>query len=168
VRSLINPRQTSPIDYADSPLNARADDSAQFKAGPSPGSVLLECPLEIVTSDTTRAAHLTDLIGPCFTALCFTEDGRVPTGVSQLDAVLARDRVPFAVVAIAQHPAANASGTVAVDSTGRLFPMFDAHPGTQYLIRPDGHVLGRWRAPDCDRMNVALQDTLHGTQGSVQ
>jgi len=168
VRSLINPRQTSPIDYTYSPLNAVADDSAQFNAGPRPGSVLPECPLETVEGDTARPAHLTDLIGPHFTALCFTEDGGVSGEVRQLEEALARHRVPFAVVTIAQRRAAYASGTVAVDSTGRLFPMFDAHPGTLYLVRPDGHVLGRWRAMDCDRMYVALQGTLQGAQRSMQ
>jgi 3-(3-hydroxy-phenyl)propionate hydroxylase len=29
------------------------------------------------------------------------------------------------------------------DHTGRLFPMYGANSGTLYVVRPDGHVLGR-------------------------
>src|SRR5919112_4452766 len=48
VRSLINPLQTAAITYADSRLNAAAEASAAFAAGPVPGAVLAECPLTIV------------------------------------------------------------------------------------------------------------------------
>ena len=47
LRSLINPRQSSAIAYASSPLNV-AGQEAEFKAGPAPGHVLTECPLTVV------------------------------------------------------------------------------------------------------------------------
>lgn len=44
LRSLINPRQTSAIEYSASPLNAASD---PFQAGPAPGAALAECPLTL-------------------------------------------------------------------------------------------------------------------------
>ncbi len=49
------------------------------------------------------------------------------------------------------------------DHTGRLFPMYGAQPGSFYLVRPDGHVLGRWRqarAPECAEALAALEHAL--------
>jgi 3-(3-hydroxy-phenyl)propionate hydroxylase len=34
--------------------------------------------------------------------------------------------------------------------------MFGAHPGTLYVVRPDGHVLARWHCPDIGAVRVAL------------
>lgn len=67
VRALINPRQTSAIAYADSPLNGASDG---FTAGPPPGSVLLECPV--------GDGFLTDLLGTGFMALYFGEARDAP------------------------------------------------------------------------------------------
>src|ERR1700761_2228312 len=61
VRSLINPRQSATITYRDSPLNVPDEDMSQFAAGPVPGAVLLECPLEIWNGTGWSKGHLTDL-----------------------------------------------------------------------------------------------------------
>ena len=68
LRSLINPRQTSPIAYVDSPLNGASDG---FSAGPAPGSVLPECQV--------GDGFLTDLLGNGFVALYFGEEIDAPT-----------------------------------------------------------------------------------------
>ena len=64
--TLINPRQSSAITFADSPLNAADSDALQ--SGPVPGAVLAECPVETATGPR----HLTELLGPGYTALCLT------------------------------------------------------------------------------------------------
>jgi 3-(3-hydroxy-phenyl)propionate hydroxylase len=38
--------------------------------------------------------------------------------------------------------------------------MLDARPGTVYLIRPDGHVLARWRNGSAAAVRQALDATL--------
>jgi 3-(3-hydroxy-phenyl)propionate hydroxylase len=43
-----------------------------------------------------------------------------------------------------------------VDYKNRFAERFDAQPGTTYLIRPDQHVAGRWRAFDATVLKTAL------------
>ena len=76
VRSLINPRQSATITYRDSSLNVR--DRDVFAAGPVPGAVLMECPLELWDGADWSKGHLTDLIRPNFTLLVFSDGGDVP------------------------------------------------------------------------------------------
>jgi len=161
VRSLINPRQTSAIAYTASPLNAVSDTLA---SGPAPGAVLPECPLSIVDSGSKNKGYLTDLVGPRLTAFYFSADGSVPPAVEALEAAFAARDVPFALVPLAQHEPADVARRCGWDHTGRLFPMYGATAGTLYLVRPDGHVLGRWQGNDgmlAQRALDAVDHALH-------
>ncbi|MBB3258553.1 3-(3-hydroxy-phenyl)propionate hydroxylase [Paraburkholderia bannensis] len=161
VRSLINPRQTSAIAYTDSPLNAVSD---PLVSGPAPGAVLSECPVTIVdgvVGNRGRAGHMTDLVGPHFTALYFSDEGGVPP---ELVALETSCTVPLTLIPLARRAPADVARRCGWDHTGRLFPMYGAHANTLYLVRPDGHVLGRWQgcgATLAQRANAALQHALH-------
>jgi 3-(3-hydroxy-phenyl)propionate hydroxylase len=157
LRSLINPRQSSAIAYTHSPLNASVQ-QAEFSAGPAPGTVLPECPLTIVDGASTREGHLTDLIGPDITALYFTENAAVPDQLTKCEAAMRARGIPFAIVPLARNgAAASARGR---DNTGRLFAMYDAAPGTLYMVRPDGHVFARWRRFEAAAVTAALDHLL--------
>ncbi|MPW15450.1 FAD-dependent oxidoreductase [Paraburkholderia sp. CNPSo 3157] len=158
VRSLINPRQTSAITYAQSPLNVA--DADAFVAGPVPGAVLSEYPVTIAEGGQAREAHLTDLVSPRFTALCFSDEGDVPAGLTELAETMRERGVPFRIVPLSArlHPETN--GVHAWDHTGRLFERYDAKPGTVYLVRPDGHVLGRWRNARAAEIEAAITRAL--------
>lgn len=161
VRSLINPRQTSAIAYTASPINAVSDALA---LGPTPGTVLPECPLTIVDRAGAREGHVTDLLAPRFTALYFSEDGATPAPLAALEAQLGERGLPFALVPLAPlapRQPADAQRPSGWDHTGRLFPLYGAQPGTLYLVRPDGHVLGRWHGDAARAAEQALAALDH-------
>jgi 3-(3-hydroxy-phenyl)propionate hydroxylase len=160
VRSLVNPRQTSAITYARSALNAAPDRSAAFAAGPVPGAVLPECPVTFVGGGEPREGHLTDLLTPAFTAFYFNDDATVPAGLRELAAAMTARRIPFNIVPLTRRRGAAESAAHAWDHTGRLFPMYGAVPGTLYAVRPDGHVLGRWREADIGELGAAIEHAL--------
>lgn len=134
IATLLDPRQHSSIPLVASPLNV--PDADGWSAGPRPGHILAEFPVTIRDADGERAGHLTDLIGAHATVLLATEDGAVPEPVAAAVAAIA-ERMPIRVRTL----------TPAEDHTGRLLPAYDlAGPGpAAYLVRPDGHVQGRWK-----------------------
>ena len=161
LRSLINPRQTSAIAYAASPLNMPERDA--FSAGPAPGTVLAECPLMLQAShdDGATPGHLTDLVGPRFTALCFTSDGVPRPSLVELERRLWDAGLPFSLVTLARRAAPRYRACRGYDADGRLFDLYGAREGTVYLVRPDGHVLGRWHDARSDDLGNALDRALH-------
>jgi 3-(3-hydroxy-phenyl)propionate hydroxylase len=153
VRSLINPRQTAPVDYVDSPLN-RTEHGATFAAAAHPGMPAPEAQLRTLQG----LSHLTALFGTCFVALYFSDSPRwaahlgPPAGAPPDPAALRLVRVSSGGVPDA--------GTV-VDELGQAWRRYDAAEGTVYLIRPDGYVMGRWR--DCAglaEMDELVKQTL--------
>jgi 3-(3-hydroxy-phenyl)propionate hydroxylase len=139
--TLINPRQTAAITFADSPLNAA--DSGPLPAGPVPGAVLAECPVE----GPRGPGHLTALLGMGYTLLALADEDPRPATAG----------LPLATVWIAPRRTAGAD---AWDMTGRLFPLYGAVPAAYYLVRPDGHVAGRWSTLKAERLRAALARAL--------
>jgi 3-(3-hydroxy-phenyl)propionate hydroxylase len=125
-----------------------------------PGAVLGECPLTIVEGGDATEAHLTDLVAPSFTALHFSEDGKVPEEFVALEASLRREGLPFKLIAVTSHLHPETNRDHNWDHTGRLFAMYGARPGTVYLVRPDGHVLGRWHAAAAADIAAAVRHVL--------
>ncbi len=144
--TLVNPRQSSAISYGASRL-ALAD-SEPFAAGPAPGATLAECPLE----RDGLPAYLTDFLGPRFALLCLA--------AARPDPDLSGLAVTVAVHWIAPTRDARAQ---AWDKSGELFSLYDARPEAYYLVRPDGHVLARWRALDAASVRAAVNGALKGS-----
>ncbi|EDZ97947.1 monooxygenase FAD-binding [Burkholderia sp. H160] len=162
VRPLINPRQTHAIAYRQSPLNFAAGETNAFDRGSAPGTVLPECRLLKPSADGTRVAiHLTDLLEPCFTALRFDADhANDDDSWQELRNTLISKGIAFNVIDIVTTEAQTTNSLDAIDPNGRLHDMLDARAGTVYLIRPDGHVLARWRNGSAAVVRHALDATL--------
>lgn len=145
IATLLDPRQHSSIPLVASPLNV--PDADGWSAGPRPGHILTEFPVTIRDADGERAGHLTDLIGAHATVLLATEDGAVPEPVAAAVAAIA-ERLPIRVRTL----------TPAEDHTGRLLPGYGlAGAGlAAYLVRPDGHVQGRWKSLDAADLAAAI------------
>lgn len=162
LRSLINPRQTSAITYVDSSLNSVDTSRDGFTAGPVPGAILPECPITLVGDGRAEEKHLTDLLSTGFTAFYFSEDGAAPASFANFAPTVNGAAVPFALVPISAHLHGDARHAYGWDHTGRLFSMYGAKAGTVYLVRPDGHVLGRWQSSSVAQLAAALDRALAG------
>lgn len=160
IRSLINPRQSSAITYTDSPLNTALESSVGFTAGPVPGAVLPECPLTILRDGRTHAGHLTDLLSPCFVVLRFIDSSVSSVGWVELERQILAAGVPLKIIKLASTADDGITDCAAVDSMGRLFPMYGATPGSAYLVRPDGHVLARWQQGNPSQITAAIHHAL--------
>ncbi len=158
VRSLINPRQTSPIAYTHSSLNDPMESSADFIAGPAPGSVLVEAPLlrhdPAGRGADAPEAYLTQFLAGEFTLLHFAPDGLLPADLGRLEAQMNGIGVRWRTVLIDLATGAEAA---------RLAALYDAARGASYLVRPDGHVLARWRRCTAEDVRRAVARVLDRT-----
>lgn len=136
---LANPRQSQPYDYEDSPLNAAVHDDARFDRGPRVGAPLLDMRL-------ADGRYLIDLLGPGPTLLCFdVKSDHHPAGVTRIDIRRSTASSPRTVPDPVPDPG------------GHLAERHGAGVGSCYLLRPDGHVAGRWLVFDPSVVDAALQ-----------
>jgi len=151
VRSLVNPRQSSPISYEGSPLNRR-DGLHQADAASAPGQPAAELMLQ--RNGLTR--HLTQWFGRGFVVMGLDLDEGT---FQQLQSMVATMTAPQGLPApdVLQ---VNSSGTgsgeawQAMHGGGRRYAA--PQDGAIYVFRPDGYVLGRWAAADMERARQAL------------
>lgn len=184
VRPLINPRQTSAIAYRESSLNAHAGEDSAFIGGPAAGAPLPNVPLSLAgASGAYRAGHLLDLLRAGeFLVLHFRAGDAPAGGIAAAVQGLQQRGIPVRLASVTRAAAQCAdseaalqapgsvgtdtigTGSVGVDAAGKAFDLYDATPGTVYVVRPDGHVLGRWRSPQAAAVERAIDACLNGAQ----
>ncbi len=159
VRSLINPRQTTPVEYVDSPLNV-PDRPGRFAGGARPGTPAPEASLR--TAQGTQ--HLTAFFGGGFTALYFANRAQSPDYWRTVAAGPRSGAAALRLIRIGIAGRDTAETDSVADELGQAWERYDAVEDTLYLIRPDGYVMGRWRGAESSPAQIdrALDRALKG------
>lgn len=141
VANLFDPYASAPYDCVDSPLNGTAQDSEDFGARCRPGALVPD----LVLPD--GQGRLYDKLGAHFTVLRFVaRASEARDGAAQLEGDLCSAEHPVKVLTLVAE--------------GDAASLYDARPGTSYLVRPDNRVAGRWRNTSKAELLAALQ-TAH-------
>lgn len=138
VGDLFDPYASKPYEPADSVLNSTSEPDSEFGEPCRPGALV---PDMVIAPNGQR---LYDLLGPYFTVLQFGE--QAPTiACSTNEPALSRETggLPVQVVKL--------------PANGMAADLFDARPGTSYLIRPDNRIAGRWRRPNASWFSAAVR-----------
>ena len=157
IAQLANPRQTMPIGYPDTPLSVGSD---RVTNGPVPGDPPLEAPVR----GPAGATHLSALLGGAWTVLAFVDpaSGSIDPALDARLRTLEHGALPVRTVEVAADgDAVRTDGRVrvvddAVAGERIAATRWGALDGTIVLLRPDGHVAGRWRRPDAATLDTAL------------
>lgn len=162
VARLINPRQTHAITYAGSPLSSTLDPAFELSSPRSPPADVGK-PHPAAPGAPLTDARLPD--GRCLTDLLTADGFTLLTFGSwaQAAALQATTRapdwpfLPCRAVALPQD--------APLTSSFRL--PSQARAAAAFLVRPDGHLCGGWRAPDLPDVLTALKRAC-GAQGPLQ
>lgn len=152
-RRLIDPRQSRPYTYADSPLTSFRDRDAEFKAGPCAGAPL-------VNQRLGQDDFLLDHLGAGFTGIYFSKAGELPAAVASLFRLLESGSVPFKLLRVARKHSGSSGDGILLDEGGVVFDDYGAADGSFYLARPDRHVCARWHRIRPDEVRTAMQRAL--------
>jgi 3-(3-hydroxy-phenyl)propionate hydroxylase len=136
-RGLANPRQMQPYTYSDSVLTPYAGCDAGFVGGPVSGSVAPNAKL-------IDGTHLLDHAGTGTTAVLFCGAQATAEQAALLEHLGQIDK-RFVAIVIGSENSISGAKTIA-DQDGEIARIFAAEPGTIYLLRPDLHIAGRWKA----------------------
>ncbi|MDO9296102.1 FAD-dependent monooxygenase [Bradyrhizobium sp.] len=142
-RGLANPRQMQPYTYSESPLTPWPMRDAEFAGGPASGSF----PPNARLAD---GHFLLDRAGDGLTAILFC-DGSPGDEQAALLARLGQLDRRFVALPVALQGSAPTAGAIP-DTDGEIARLFGAQPHTFYLLRPDLHIAGRWKALVADEI----------------
>ena len=142
--TLLNPRQSSAIDYLSSPMNVPDDEV--WIGGVAPGALVPDVVVGRVRSDGgTDRVHLSEVV-TAFAVVC-GGGARLPIPAE-------------AQLIILGERANRAEGDIS-DIDGALAAALSVGPGTAYILRPDRHVVARrhaWTATELDSVIEAARD----------
>ena len=164
-KDLLHWRTSRAHDYTSSPLNSVASPGSEFTGGVSCGQAVRN--VKLAADD-----YLLDRLGAGagFHLLVFT--GEEGLGSRSADLLAEAARYPFPVIRVvigAATASVAALAEVAIaDGQGLIAAMYDARPGTVYLLRPDLHVCARWRHADAGQISTALRTAACAIGGAAE
>ena len=144
VRSLINPRQSTPIQYTGSALNVADTDSWSNDLA-APGMPMSDVLLE---DGSQIPLHLSQQFGHSF--VCIVFGGDLPRSDDQQLA-----QMGIKIVSIRDNK---------YDSYSR-FGLSNLSDKALYLVRPDGYVMGRWHGHNVEPIRLAMQQVMKQKAG---
>lgn len=134
VRSLINPRQSTPIQYLGSPLNV-LDTDTWINDLSAPGMPVPE----VLLDDST---HLSQQFGNSFVCILLGEP------LDKLkEAELGHNRIKIYSCSVNKYAGHS------------QFGLSNSNESALILVRPDGYVMGRWKGADIVPLLTAMQRT---------
>ncbi len=150
-RKLVNSGRLSvPSFITHSVLNTPDVDT--FAGDMLPGAPMDDAPI----THNGQSGWLLDQLGHRFQCLVYVDD------VAQLDAhtlhevqALAQDAVAVQPIVVSRQPGAIKGVNVLVDAQGLFAKRYDAQVGSAWLVRPDQHVVARWRCIKRDAIAAA-------------
>ncbi len=152
-RALVNSGRLSvPAFLTGSSLNT--PDSEVFRGEMLPGAPLDDAPLR----ENGKEVWLLDSTGNHFVVLCYVDDAAT-VDAAMLAALESLDggSIPVERMLVSATAAAAPAGLRTLeDYSGRFAERYDARHGTVYLLRPDQHVVARWRSVDAGCLRAAL------------
>jgi 3-(3-hydroxy-phenyl)propionate hydroxylase len=104
-------------------------------------------------------AWLLDQVGRGFAVLHFVDAAPDAQTLATLQA-LKQGAVPVDSLIVSRQALQVPGLKVLVDAQGWMAKRYDGQPGTTYLLRPDQHVLARWRSLDSARLQTAMARAL--------
>ena len=153
-RRLVNSGRLSvPAILVNSALNTPDVDA--FAGDMVPGAPLDDAPVRVGGQD----AWLLDQLGNRFVLLAFGDPAadHWAVGRAQADA-WARQPIPLHTVWVTPNGATAPEGVLTIQAAqGLIARRLDARPGSVYLIRPDQHVVARWRAWEAQAVQAAMR-----------
>ncbi len=159
-RKLVNSGRLSvPSFLTQSVLNT--PDADAFEGNMVPGAPMDDAPVQV----DGQGAWLLDQVGRGFAALLFMDAAPDAQTLATLQA-LKQSAVPVDSLIVARQALQVPGFKVLVDAQGLMAKRYDAQHGTTYLLRPDQHVLARWRSLDSACLQAAMARALGqvGTQ----
>jgi 3-(3-hydroxy-phenyl)propionate hydroxylase len=158
-RKLVNSGRLSvPSFLTQSVLNT--PDSDAFEGQMVPGAPMDDAPVRVQGQE----AWLLDQVGRGFQALWFVDAPPSADALAKLQA-LQQAAVPVHTLLVSREALEVPGWPVLQDVQGWMAQRYDATPDTVYLLRPDQHVVARWRTLDMAQLQAALARALCGHVG---
>lgn len=159
-RSLLNSGRLSvPCSYEKSPLNSR--DVEGFSAGLPPGEPCMDAPVQLERVPSWLLNFFSDGFTVLLHMTLQADVKKIKTLLTQSSSkimlkavVLSNDNIDLSELAGIENC------SIIVDVNGKVCERYDLNEGGVYLIRPDQHVCGRWRAFSINDINQAVNCAL--------